>query len=347
MHQIDRGVGLQQVAPCPLAGVRLAGHQQHAQPVAHTVHREHGPVVAVGQLALGHWHREFDDVRPAMADRDLDGHAAPDEGRHAERRRAVDREPHRRRHAVRCGAEGDHAHDGRDGVADDAEGGRGLHRKAVVLLALLPGQQQVDRAGKRGHAVGIVHLPVRDQYGAGNAVLCHLGGGVLEGREQQRAAVGQRVTAGPDADRPHIERRFGARAGRQPLQRFGQCLAGVTGLFGAAGDALARAVVDHHEGDVGQRPAVLAHERWVGDGEQQRGEGECPQAPARRLAPEGQRHHGERQHAARDHERPWRQRREGERRGHPGFLIAPDAPAAPAHAPDRTCSCRSAHTSQR
>jgi len=34
MHQLDRGVGFQDVAPHPLAGMRLARNQEHPQPVA-------------------------------------------------------------------------------------------------------------------------------------------------------------------------------------------------------------------------------------------------------------------------------------------------------------------------
>ncbi len=45
VDQIDRRVGLEQVAPDPLASMGLARDQQHAQPVADAVHRHHGAVV--------------------------------------------------------------------------------------------------------------------------------------------------------------------------------------------------------------------------------------------------------------------------------------------------------------
>ena len=51
MHEIDRGVGLEQVAPGALAGMRLAGDQQHAQLVAHAVDRDHGAIVDLRELA--------------------------------------------------------------------------------------------------------------------------------------------------------------------------------------------------------------------------------------------------------------------------------------------------------
>jgi hypothetical protein len=52
MHEIDRRVGFQQVAPGALAGMRLARDQQHAQPVAHAVDDDHRAVVVQRQLVL-------------------------------------------------------------------------------------------------------------------------------------------------------------------------------------------------------------------------------------------------------------------------------------------------------
>ena len=46
MHQVDRAVGLQQVPPGALAGIGLAGDEQHPQPVAHAVDRDDRLVVA-------------------------------------------------------------------------------------------------------------------------------------------------------------------------------------------------------------------------------------------------------------------------------------------------------------
>ena len=45
MDEVDAGVGLEQVAPGALAGMRLARDQQHAQLVAHAVDRDHRAVV--------------------------------------------------------------------------------------------------------------------------------------------------------------------------------------------------------------------------------------------------------------------------------------------------------------
>jgi hypothetical protein len=54
VHQIDRGVGLEQVAPGALAGVRLAGDQQHAQRCAFLHHRELHHLAAVHQRKARH-----------------------------------------------------------------------------------------------------------------------------------------------------------------------------------------------------------------------------------------------------------------------------------------------------
>ena len=51
VDQVDRGVGLEQVAPDAQARIGLAGDQQHAQAVAHAVDEEHLAVVERGHLA--------------------------------------------------------------------------------------------------------------------------------------------------------------------------------------------------------------------------------------------------------------------------------------------------------
>ena len=63
MHEIDRCVGFQHVAPGALAGMRLAGDQQHAQILAHALDREHGAIVHGGELAGRGFGLDLDDVR--------------------------------------------------------------------------------------------------------------------------------------------------------------------------------------------------------------------------------------------------------------------------------------------
>ena len=72
MHEIDRGVGLQHVAPGALAGMRLAGNQQHAQVLAHALDGEHGAVVHGGELAGRGFGLDLDDIRAGVIDLDRD-----------------------------------------------------------------------------------------------------------------------------------------------------------------------------------------------------------------------------------------------------------------------------------
>ena len=79
MHEIDRGVGLQQVAPGALAGMRLARDQQHAQILADAVDRGDGVVVGVGEFALERGSiDDLDDVAAGAGDGELQRHLVAD-----------------------------------------------------------------------------------------------------------------------------------------------------------------------------------------------------------------------------------------------------------------------------
>ena len=94
MHQVDGGVGLQEVAPGALAGMRLAGDEQHAQILADAVEDGDGAVVGVGDLALGLVDRQFDDVAPGVGDDDLERHRLADHGALGRYGLAVDGDAH-------------------------------------------------------------------------------------------------------------------------------------------------------------------------------------------------------------------------------------------------------------
>ncbi len=68
MHQVDRGIRFQQVAPGALAGMRFARNQQHAQVLADAVENGDGAVVGVGEFALGLVDGQFDDVAAGVAE---------------------------------------------------------------------------------------------------------------------------------------------------------------------------------------------------------------------------------------------------------------------------------------
>ena len=72
VHQVDGGVGLQQVSPRALAGVRLAGDEQHAQVLAHALGGDDRAVVGRRQLARRRVELDFEDVLPGVRERHLD-----------------------------------------------------------------------------------------------------------------------------------------------------------------------------------------------------------------------------------------------------------------------------------
>src|ERR1700753_4059800 len=148
------------------------------------------------------------------------------------------------------------------GLADNAESRRGGNRDAAVALVLLSCDQRMYRGGEAqcGRIVGdIVDPAVGDQEGAGDAV-----GGNVRKRRRQRAeklgAVGFAVgLAG--LDHAHFK-------ALDLLQAVDQFLLRLCGLFGAIAKALARTLVDHHGSDRGQRLAVFAGKRWIGQRQQ-------------------------------------------------------------------------------
>ena len=89
MDEIDRGVGFEDVAPDPLAGMRLARDQQHPQAVAHAVDDDHRVIVVEGQLARARLDRELENVGPAVIDRQAQRNIAADRHRDLPRRAAV------------------------------------------------------------------------------------------------------------------------------------------------------------------------------------------------------------------------------------------------------------------
>ena len=89
MHEIDIGVGLQQIAPHSFAGMGLAGDQQHPELVAHALDVDHGAIAVGGKLAFDWRDFELDHVRARMVDRRLDIDLLPDLGVDCRNRFAV------------------------------------------------------------------------------------------------------------------------------------------------------------------------------------------------------------------------------------------------------------------
>ena len=179
-------------------------------------------------------------------------------------------------------------------LADDAEARRRDQHDAAVALVARPvispctGAAEAERRGLGRH---VVHAPVGDHDGAGDAVLRHVGerGGQ---RGEQPRAVGLAVgLAG--LDEAHFEPRDAA----EPFAERG---ARRLGLLRAVAELLARALVDHHHGDRGQRLAVLARERRIGEREHEQRERQRAHQRAA-AAPE---HDQQRDQYGDDHRRP-------------------------------------------
>src|SRR5262249_38874712 len=117
-----------------------------------------------------------------------------------------------------------------------------------------------ERGGLGRH---VVHPPVGDEDDAGDAVMGNVGERRRQRREQPRA-VGLAVgLAGLDEAHLH--------AGHAP-EPFGQRRARRLGLLGAVAEFLTRALVDDHDRDRGQRIAVFARERRIGEREHEQRE---------------------------------------------------------------------------
>ena len=197
VDEVDRGVRLQQVAPGALAGMRLAGDQQHAQVLADALDGDDGAVVDRRQLAGERLRLELDDVGPAMGDVDdeLAGHA----GQHLLRRQrlAVDVDRHGDRRVVAGDAVVDDAELDHLALVDDAEARRAVDDDAPVGLAGVAGEENVQRRVRRQARLArrdVVDLAVGEHDDGADAVGRHVG---KRGRErtEQIGAV-DRLAAG-------------------------------------------------------------------------------------------------------------------------------------------------------
>ena len=198
VHEIDGGVRLQQVAPHALAGVRLAGDQQHAQVLAHALGRHHHAVVGGGELARRRLQLDLDDVLAGVRERHLDRHGAADLGgaRLVGAAFAADLEGDPVAGAA-LAAGLDHARLDVARRADDAVARRLQHLDAAVELVGLAGQQRVhgsveaQRLRRLGH---VVHLAVGDHDDAGQPVGRRVGERAVEVGEQ--VGAGRRLAGG-------------------------------------------------------------------------------------------------------------------------------------------------------
>ena len=199
-----------------------------------------------------------------------------------------------------------------------------------------------SKPSARGRLRHVVHLAVGDHDDAGEAVGRRVG--------ERRVEVGEQVGAGrcrrrarPPVTHLTCEARDLAELGLEVgLDR--------ARLLGPVAERLAGALVDDDDGDVGEALALLLAQRRIGE----RGEQARRARSARSSAPRVRRNSS----SATSTERQARPRRPEQRARAPSARsrstsschaasltpTARAARAAPARAPGRPCSCRSAHT---
>ncbi len=304
MHQIHGRIGFQEVAPDPLARVRLARDEQHPQPVAHPVDLDDRRIVAVCQLVgrgrdlkLQHVHapvrqrhrqlqilahRDGEGLRFAPVDRDHEIRRCPRRGRDL----SLILDPKRERH----------------GLAQNGEGRRVADHEPPIPVLLVAGQQHMERRGHLRRELEIVDLPVGDEDGARHPRPRLFGQGLGERGHHQRALVALAV-AHPDhaqlgvAERPNLGFDGGQRRGT---------------LVRPVADALACALVHHRDHDVRKGGAVFLLQGRIGQRQKQHAQRQPAQPPARKPPPERHRHHEAAQRGQGPDPRPGQDRVEDE-----------------------------------
>jgi hypothetical protein len=329
VHEVDRCVGLQEVAPGALAGVRLAGDEQHAQVLANALDDMDGAVVGRGDLAFDRLDLEFEDVvaaaRHGEAER-LFGAGLGDLGCDLVAIKA-DGDARRR---FRADAVINHAEFQLLRLADNAEARGADDLDAAVEFVLPAGDERVHRrieTGKGGGFRNVVHLAVGDEDRAADARARHIGNRRVQGVEQAGGGrVGRAVVAG------FHDARLNARVACEPLLEPFQ--RGI-GLGGALLVVLALAAVDDDRDNGGQGLAVLLQENRIGERQHEQRQGECADEGAAQAAPEAE--GGEREAREPDNDNGDPGQEGGELHGH---VTAPAVRGGRERGPDPPCSCR-------
>ena len=269
------GIGLQQVAPGALARIGLAGDQQHLEPVAHAVDREHRRVVDEGQLLVGFCTSISNTVWPpcTMSSGTLCGLPMTASMLGDLLAVAADGDlcDALRRAAEVVDLEGDV-----DALADQAKGRRLRDDDAAVLAGGIAGHGEMHRRGDAELARGrrhVVHLAVGHQHEAGKALLRNVGQRLAHGVEQLGALLGM-IAAALGLHHAQLEV-------LELLRGLAQLGDGRVGVGGAVLQVLAGRAVDHRQRDVLLIGALLLDQRGI---EQDRGQRRARQQAQQRAA---------------------------------------------------------------
>ena len=256
MHEVNRRIGFQEVAPNAPCLVRLAGYEQHAQPVAHTGNRHRGAIVRERQLFRPRRGLDHDHVLAAPFDLHRQRRILARFHANALGRAAIQRYLQLHFAAARVF----HTHHKIRTLADNAEIRRIDDPNASVAPVLLAGDEAMQRADQRFDTLRvrkIVDLPVRNQDRARNPVTRHI----------RHEAFERAVEIGPVIARIGLQRAHFQRLvlGKARLQRG---IGRVRRRLPVAELHALRPVKDDrcHRG---QGLALFMHEGWI---EQRRGE---------------------------------------------------------------------------
>ncbi len=301
MDQVDRRIGLEQVAPDPQARIRLAGHQQHPQPVAHAIDEEHLAVVQGGDLARRRVGLELEHrlARPAQLERQAP--RGPGQDRNPLPGLAVLAERDRDRLAgVTCGQLVDPKRDLLL-VADHAVVRHLLDHQTPIALVVLAGQQQVHRRVDRERFEALRHivdLPVGQDQDARESRAVDL----RQRRAQRREQPGAALAVAGAGRLDHLEALDLLQFGAQLEQRLLE-------LLRPLADGLRRRAVDQQHRDVVERLTLLLDNHRVG--QRQHAQGQHRAAPEDTARPSPHPQSGDHE----DRERERGQRRPGQQRG--------------------------------
>ena len=185
MHEIDVGVGFQQIAPHSFARMRLAGDQQHPELVAHALDVDHGAIAVGGDFAFDRRDFELNHVRARMVDRRLHIDPLPDLGVDRRDRFAV--APHRE--LDRLAVVGAVKNAGFDDLifADNAVARRLNELDTPLPLAFVTGDQRMQRRveAKRSRGLrNVVRVAVGDDDRAADPVGRRIGERAPQSSEQ-------------------------------------------------------------------------------------------------------------------------------------------------------------------